>query len=155
MLPIVWHETMASSAWRALMCRETCEPKAADSTAAEAAGESEVPASRRGAPSSARSKRPRDMDGVTALQDACEALGRPELFEEADAQELLDLADSRHRKRGEKTRKKRLDRGWIAVERALAAAETPSGTELTAPVDRVAEGEPPDECADWHSNQLD
>ena len=122
------HETMASQAGATLMCREGCEPKAPDSTATEAAGESVVPISRRGASSSARSKRARDVDGETALQEACQSLGRPALFEEADAKEILDLADSRHRKRGEKTRKKRLDRGWVAVERARAAALLSSRT---------------------------
>ena len=96
---------MASLAGATLMCCEGCEPKTPDSTA------SVVPISRRGASSSARSKRARDVDGETALQEACQSLGRPALFEEADAKEILDLADSRHRKRGEKTRKKRLDCG--------------------------------------------
>ena len=146
---------MASSAWRALMCRETCEPKAADSTAAEAACESALPTSRRGAPSSARSKRPRDMDDEMALQEVCQALGWPEFFEKADAQEIRDLADSRNRKRGEKARKKRLDRGWVAVERARAVSQTPSRTELTAAVDRVAEGESLDGCTAGRSNWLD
>ena len=60
-----------------------------------------------------------------------------------------------HRKRGEKARNKRLKRCWAAVERARAAALSSSGTELTAPVDRVAEGEPLDGCAAGHSNLLD
>ena len=140
---------------QARMCDASCEPKAPDSTATEAAGESAVPISRRGAPSSARSKRPRDVDGDTALEKACQALGRPALYEEADSQEVRDLADSRHRKRGEKARNKRLKRCWAAVERARAAALSSSGEELTAPVDRVAEGEPLDGCAAGHSNLLD
>ena len=103
---------MASLAGATLMCCEGCEPKTPDSTATEADGESVVPISRRGASSSARSKRARDVDGETALQEACQSLGRPALFEEADAKEILDLADSRHRKRGEKTRTRS---GWTAA----------------------------------------
>ena len=95
------------------------------------------------------------MDGETALQEACQSLGRPALFEEADAKEILDLADSRHRKRGEETRKKRLDRGWVAVEQARAAALLSSRTELAAAVDRVTEGKSLDACAAGHSNWLD
>ena len=137
------------------MSREGCEPKAADSTAKEAPDESTVPLSGRAASSTVRSKRPRDMDDEMALQEVCQALGWPEFFEKADAQEIRDLADSRNRKRGEKARKKRLDRGWVAVERARAVSQTPSRTELTAAVDRVAEGESLDGCTAGRSNWLD
>ena len=82
------------------------------------------------------------------------ALGRPALFEEADAQELRDLADSRNRTRGERTRNKRLKRCWAAVERARAVALSSSGAELAAAVDRVPERESLDGCAAGHSSWL-
>jgi hypothetical protein len=138
----------------ARMCDASREPKTLDSTVKEASGESAIPSSRRGAPSSALSKRPRDVDGETALEEACLALGRPALFEEADAQELRDLADSRNRTRGERTRNKRLKRCWAAVERARAVALSSSGAELAAAVDRVPERESLDGCAAGHSSWL-
>ena len=38
------------------------------------------------------------------------------MFPVAGDRELKDLSDRRHRKRGEATRKERLDKGWYALE---------------------------------------
>ena len=138
----------------ALMSREGCEPKAADSTAKEAPDESTVPVCGRAASSTVRSKRPRDVDVETALREACESLGRPDLYKAPSWQEDKDLADGKNRRRGENARKNRRDICWAAVENVRTAAQRPSA-EMAASIDRAAERDPPDGCAAGHSNLLD
>ena len=79
-------------------------------------------------------------DGEAALQSAWGLLGMPAAYEPASRQERKDMANSRHRKRGEKTKRQRLERGWLALERAkqrLSAQTT--GTD-TRPVPRELSG---------------
>jgi hypothetical protein len=84
----------------------------------------------RGAPPSARSTRPasavaaaRSGGGNEALRAAWEEFGQPELYEAPDAQELSDLGDARNRRRGERVQRKRLERGWLRLQREMAAQQ--------------------------------
>ena len=56
------------------------------------------------------------------LRQEWSEFGRPAGFEEASAQELRDLADGRHRTRGERTRARRLERCRKQLDRERLAA---------------------------------
>ena len=60
-------------------------------------------------------------DGEAALIKAFEEIGESQLFPAAEAQEICDLADSRRRSRGQKVRRKRLERGWLILSRVKRA----------------------------------
>ena len=95
----------------------------------DATEESAPTSSQRGALSFSSRKRPRsaaapirERGGDEELRAAWEAFGRPRGYEGAEAQELKDAEDPRNRGRGERTRHKRLARGWKQLEREMAAA---------------------------------
>ena len=60
-------------------------------------------------------------DGEAALIKAFEEIGESQLFPAAEAQEVCDLAGSRRRSRGQKVRRKRLERGWLILSRLKRA----------------------------------
>jgi hypothetical protein len=60
-----------------------------------------------------------EKGGNRALRAACERIGRPGLYEAPDEQELRGLYDPRNRRRGESRRRRRLERGWLRVEREV------------------------------------
>ena len=68
-------------------------------------------------------------DGETALKMAFEEIDKAELFPHAEAPEERDLADSRNRSRGQKARRKRLEKGWLILKRARAAMSVQVVTE--------------------------
>ena len=62
---------------------------------------------------------------LESLKQQWARLGMPERFEEATEQELLDLADPKHRKRGEELqnlRKRKMDKAVKKAEQARARA---------------------------------
>jgi hypothetical protein len=70
----------------------------------------------------------RSRGGNEALQAAWEDFGRSELYEAPDEQELKDLRDPRSRRRGEHTQRLRLERGWLQLQRKMAAEQQTNAT---------------------------
>ena len=94
----------------------------------------------RGAPSSGRLTHRMSLNEETRLrgtwQDrnerlraACESIGRPELYEGPEEQEVRDLGDPRNRSRGEGLQRRRLERGWFRVESEALAMRQSSSTD--------------------------
>ena len=81
-----------------------------------------------------------DDDGETALKMAFEEIDKAELFPHAEAPEERDLADSRNRSRGQKARRKRLEKGWLILKRARAAMSVQVVTEPEPGVDSEQPG---------------
>ena len=100
-----------------------CSP-AAKSAATDAPGLSAATSSTGGAVSSSRSRSAQGHRGDdAALQHAWTVLGLPERYDPPDEQEIKDLADRRHQKRGERKRKRRLEANWKLYEREAQHAE--------------------------------
>lgn len=89
--------------------------------ASEATAQSSSTGHRRGESPSARMMHSMVEDGETALLRAFEEIGQGQLFPAADEQERRDISDSRNHGRGQKTRRKRLEKGWLVLKRARAA----------------------------------
>jgi hypothetical protein len=103
------------------MCRKSGTALEGSEAAADAMAQSASAHHWRGGAQSARTSSSSDEDGDAALRRACEEFGQPGLFPAPSDQELRDLDDSRNRSRGQKTRRKRLDKGWHALQRAQAS----------------------------------
>ena len=89
------------------------------------------------------------------LQREWQAFGRSELYEEPTEQELRDIGSSRHRSRGERSRRKRLKRNRQLLER-MRNAEPPVPPYL---LERNEVGEsssaPPPQAMDVDSDSAD
>ena len=59
----------------------------------------------------------RSQGGDEALRAAWEEFGRQDLYNAPVEQELRDLGDLRHRRRGERSQRRRLKRGWLRLQR--------------------------------------
>ena len=96
----------------------------AKSAATDAPGLSAATSSTGGAVSSSRSRSAQGHRGDdAALQHAWTVLGLPERYVAPDEQEIKDLADRRHQKRGKRKRKRRLEANWKLYEREAQHAE--------------------------------